>query len=60
MSDNYKKILDIIESEVGKKEKIKYLKIQKGDMVKPYVCVKKLKLIIDTNKKMSLKKHQTL
>ena len=51
-----KKYLNIIENEVGKKAKIKYLKIQKGDMVKTYACVKKLKSIVDTNKRISLKK----
>ena len=51
-----KKYLNIIENEVGKKAKIKYLKIQKGDMIKTYACVKRLKSIVDINKRVSLKK----
>ena len=51
-----KKYLNIIENEVGKKAKIRYLKIQKGDMVKTYACVKRLKSIVDINKRVSLKK----
>ena len=51
-----KKYVNIIESEIGKKAKIKYLKIQKGDMIKTYACVKRLKSIVDINKRVSLKK----
>ena len=51
-----KKYLNIIENEVGKKAKIKYLKIQKGDIIKSDACVKRLKSIVDINKRVSLKK----
>ena len=42
-----KKYLNIIENKIGKKAKVKYLKIQKGDMVKTYACVNKLKQIVN-------------
>ena len=51
-----KKYLNIIENKVGKKAKVKYLKIQKGDMVKTYACVKKLKKIVNIKNRINLEK----
>ncbi len=49
-----KKYLNIIENKIGKKAKVKYLKIQKGDMLKTFACVKKLKKIVDIKNRTSL------
>ena len=51
-----KKYLNIIENKIGKKAKVKYLKIQKGDMVKTYACVKKLKKIVNIKNRINLEK----
>ncbi len=50
-----KKYLKLIENKIKKKAKIKYLKRQKGDMVKTYACIKKLSKIIKLKRRTSIK-----
>jgi len=51
-----KKYLEIIENKIEKKAKIKFLKMQKGDMLKTYACTKKLRQIIKIKNITNLKK----
>jgi UDP-glucuronate 4-epimerase len=51
-----KKYLNIIENKIGKRAKVKNLEIQKGDMVKTYACVKKLKKIVNIKNRINLEK----